>query len=95
MKSFVEIGNVTNSWKMNRKLSCVEGMYAELSDTLQCGMDTINLKLFICAQKNFVLPFINRVLLIVIFLISPYTFVSLADPMILKMVTSLYFNNCV
>lgn len=69
-------------------------MYAELSDAFQCGMDTVYSKLFICAQQNFVLPFINRVLFVVIFLISSYTSVSLADPMILKMVICILIIVC-
>lgn len=93
MKSFVEIGSVTNSWKMNRKLSCVEALKACML-TLFILFTVLWIIIFFqnysyVLRKYLVLPFTDRVLLIVILLISSYTFVSLPDHMILKMVTSL------
>lgn len=41
-------------------------------------------------RKDLVLPFINRMLIIVIILISSYTFVSLIDSMILKVATYVF-----
>lgn len=41
-------------------------------------------------RKDLLLPFKNRVGLIVILLISSYTFLSLSAPLILKMITSLF-----